>query len=183
MARKLENYLPPVMEDGLATDKAVAFGSTLAVTGLITATGGVSGAVAGAVTATTLASTGVTELSTTSKSGVRYGTTTTDLDAQSGTAAIAELLGGIYTHNSKTGAGTLTTPTGTQISAGITNVAVGYTFDCLYYNRGNQTVTLTAGASGITLYGTVAITTGKTALMRFVNTSANTWSCYCVASG
>lgn len=33
MSRKLEDYLPPVKEDGLVTDKAVTFGSTLAVTG------------------------------------------------------------------------------------------------------------------------------------------------------
>ena len=36
MPRKIENYLPPVKEDGLRTDKAVVFGSTLAVTGVVT---------------------------------------------------------------------------------------------------------------------------------------------------
>lgn len=41
--RKIEQFLPPVLEDGLNTDKAVSFGSTLAVTGAITATGGVTG--------------------------------------------------------------------------------------------------------------------------------------------
>jgi hypothetical protein len=109
-------------------------------------------------------------------------TTTTDLDSQSGTATAAQLLGGIYTHNSKTGAGTLTTPTGTQLSTAIPGVAVGYTFQCLYQNRGNQTVTLTAGASGITMKGTVAVATGLAALMTFVNTGSNTWLCYVVVS-
>jgi len=108
--------------------------------------------------------------------------TITDLDAQSGTATIAQLLGGVYTHNSKTGAGTLTTPTGAQITTGVNNAIVGTTFDCWYYNRGNQTVTLTAGASGVTLYGTVAIATTKCAIMRFVCTAANTWSVYVNAS-
>lgn len=54
MARKIENYIPVVKYDGLNTDKAVVFGSTLAVTGAITATGGVTGAVTGAVAATTI---------------------------------------------------------------------------------------------------------------------------------
>lgn len=47
MARKIENYIPVVKWDGLNTDKAVVFGSTLAVTGAITATGGIAGAVTG----------------------------------------------------------------------------------------------------------------------------------------
>ena len=43
MGQKLEDFIPVVKFDGLNTDKAVAFGSTLAVTGAITATGGVVG--------------------------------------------------------------------------------------------------------------------------------------------
>lgn len=49
MAVLLEDHLPVVKYNGLNTDKAVAMGSTLAVTGAITATGGVVGAVTGAV--------------------------------------------------------------------------------------------------------------------------------------
>lgn len=41
--------MPVVKYNGLNTDKAVAFGSTLAVTGAITATGGVAGALTGNV--------------------------------------------------------------------------------------------------------------------------------------
>lgn len=41
--RKIEQFLAPVLEDGLNTDKAVSFGSTLTVTGPITATAGVTG--------------------------------------------------------------------------------------------------------------------------------------------
>jgi len=50
MSVLLEEHLPVVKFNGLNTDKAVALGSTLAVTGAITATGGVVGAVTGAVT-------------------------------------------------------------------------------------------------------------------------------------
>lgn len=65
MSRKLEDYLPPVREDGLITDKAVSFGSTLGVTGMTTLTGGLIGGVqtltgAGAVNLTTLVTSVVT---------------------------------------------------------------------------------------------------------------------------
>jgi len=38
MSRKIEDYLPPVKEDGIITDKPVTLGSTLAVTGVATFT-------------------------------------------------------------------------------------------------------------------------------------------------
>lgn len=65
MSRKLEDYLPPVQEDGLITNKTVSFGSTLAVTGMTTLTGGLIGGVqtltgAGAVNLTTLITSVVT---------------------------------------------------------------------------------------------------------------------------
>lgn len=53
MARKLEDYLPVVKFDGLNTDKAATFGSTVSVTGAITATGGVVGGQVVPVEATT----------------------------------------------------------------------------------------------------------------------------------
>jgi hypothetical protein len=105
-----------------------------------------------------------------------------DLDAQAATATIGGLLGGFVTQNSQTGASTLTTPTGTEISAGITGVATGDSFRTAYYNRGDQTSTITAGASGVTVYGTAAIATHKSATMYFVCTGANAWSCYVVAA-
>ncbi len=100
----------------------------------------------------------------------------TAIATQNGTPTAAQLLGGYINHASTTGAGTLTTPTGTQISTAIPGVAVGAKFDCLYYNSGTQTVTITAGASGITIVGgTAAVTTGKVVKMTFINTAANTW--------
>jgi hypothetical protein len=108
--------------------------------------------------------------------------TVTDYDAQAATLTIAGLLGGIVTQNSQTGASTATTPTGTEISAGITGAATGDSFTVLYYNRGNQTSTITAGASGVTVYGTAAVPTVKTATLTFICTGANTWSCYVVLS-
>ncbi len=180
MAQKLETIIPGLY-DGIATDEAVTFGSTLAVTGAITATGGVVGsvtgtasAVAGTVAATTLSATGLVKVT----NPVVQSTVTT-IDAQNGTPTIAQLLGGVILHNSKTGAGTVTTPTGTEISDGISGVAVGSMFKTLYHNYGNQTATITAGASGVTISGgTAAVTTGKHSELTFLCTAANTWTLY-----
>lgn len=103
------------------------------------------------------------------------GATNTPIATQNGTPTIAQLLGGLITHASTTGAGTLTTPTGTAMSAGIANVAVGDSFWCVYANTGSQTVTITAGASGITLTGTAAVPSGKNAELFCICTAANTW--------
>lgn len=173
MTAKIENYLPVVKYHGLHTSKAATFGSTVGITGALTASGGVAGAVA----ATTLSASGLVTIP-----NPRVKVTVTDYDAQNATTTIAGLLGGVITQNSKTGASTAVTPTGAEISTGVSGVAVGYAFDCLYYNRGNQTSTITAGASGVTVYGTAAIATTKTALLKFVCTAANTWSCYVVAA-
>ena len=176
MSILIEDYVPVVKYEGLNTAKAVSMTSTLAVTGAITATGGVAGAVAGAVAATTLTASGLVTIP-----NPRVKVTVTDYDAQNATLTIAGLLAGVVTQNSKTGASTAVTPTGAEISTGVSGVAVGFSFDCLYYNRGDQTSTITAGASGVTVYGTAAIATLKTAILKFVCTAANTWSCYVVA--
>lgn len=105
--------------------------------------------------------------------------TITDVDAQNATPTIAQILGGIVTHNSKTGAGTVTVPTGAAMSAGVSGVAVGTTIKWLYYNRGSQTATITQAASGHTLVGgTAAVTTGKHMEIVSVCTAANTWVSY-----
>jgi hypothetical protein len=100
------------------------------------------------------------------------------IDAQNGTPTIAELLRGIVTHNSKVGGGTLTVPTGALMSAGVTDVAIGSTFEWLYYNYGNQTVTVTAADSHTLVGGTAAVTTGKHIKVTSVCTAAGTWVSY-----
>jgi hypothetical protein len=139
--------------------------------------GGASG-----TTVLTASATGQTSLCRGVRTQPIVGNLLTDYDAQAATLTIAGLLGGLVTQNSQTGASTATTPTGAEISAGITGVATGDSFYCAYYNRGNQTSTITAGASGVTVYGTAAITTTKMALLYFYCSGANTWSCYVVAS-
>jgi len=55
----IEDHLPVVKFNGLNTDKATVLGSTLAVTGAITATGGVAGTLTGAVAGTTVSASGL----------------------------------------------------------------------------------------------------------------------------
>lgn len=111
--------------------------------------------------------------------------------SQNSTPTAAQLLGGIVTQTGQTGAGTVTLPTGAVLTTaviaalGITGsvVSVGDTFECLFSNLGGgQTLTLTAGASGMTMVGTVAVGTAKNARMLFVNTGANTWNVYVTVS-
>lgn len=165
MSQKLERILPGLY-DGIATDEAVTMGSTLAVTGAITATGGV----AGAVSATTLNASGLTK----TPNPVLQQTVTV-IDAQNGTPTIAQILGGIITHNSKTGGGTVTVPTGTAMSAGVSGVAVGSTIKWTYYNYGNQTATITAADGHTLVGGTAAVTTGKHVYATSYCSAANTW--------
>jgi hypothetical protein len=151
----IENFVPVVKYHGLNTEKPVALGSTLAVAGEFTASG------------------------PTKSPNIVKQQTITDVDAQNATPTIAQILGGIVTHNSKTGAGTVTVPTGTAMSAGVSGVAIGSTIEWLYYNRGNQTATITQAASGHTLIGgTAAVTTGKHMKITSVCTAANTWVSY-----
>lgn len=97
---------------------------------------------------------------------------------QNSTPSAAQLLGGVATQTGATGAGTVTLPTGTQLSTAVPGVAVGDTFETIFANLGGgQTLTIT-GATGSTVIGTAAIGSGKNAGMLFVNTGANTWNVY-----
>lgn len=160
MAIYLEDHVPVVKYNGLNTTKAVTMESTLAVTGAVTASG--------ALTASGLTKT----------PNPVFQQTITDVDAQNATPTIAQILGGIVTHNSQTAGGTVTVPTGPTMSAGVSGVAIGSTIKWLYYNRGNQTATITA-ASGHTLVGgTAAVTTGKHMQIISVCTATDTWVSY-----
>lgn len=123
-------------------------------------------------------STGQVQLSRGALKAIINAVTLTDLGTnQSVTPTAAQLLGGALTHASTVGAGTCTLDTGTNISTAIVGVAVGDSFVCTYANTGSQTVTLT-GASGSTMVGTVIVTTGKNAIMTFINTGSNAWKVY-----
>lgn len=153
----IESFVPVVRYNGLKTEKAVSLGSTLAVTGAITATGGLN----------------ASGLTKTPNPVLQQ--TVTVIDAQNGTPTIAQILGGIIRHNSKTGGGTVTVPTGTAMSAGVSGVAVGSTIKWVYYNYGNQTATITAADGHTLVGGTAAVTTGKHIYVTSYCSAANTW--------
>jgi len=102
---------------------------------------------------------------------------------QSSTPTAAQLLGGLITQTGATGAGTVTLPSGTALSAACARTpVVGDSFDCWFINVGGaETLTIT-GATGTTVSGTVAVGSGKFAVMKFYNTGANTWNIYCIVS-
>lgn len=129
-------------------------------------------------------STGLVILGRGSAKGVITQKVITDIDAQNATPTIAQLLGGVIRHTSVTGAGTCTTPTGANISGGIAGVQTGDSFEVLYINDGNQTVTLTAGDGNVTfaLGSLVAIPTQRAAVLKFLCTGANTWYCLAAAA-
>lgn len=170
--RYIEKYVQVVRMDGLKTKLPASFGSTVTVTGALSASGGVAGPVA----ATTLTSSGTTNLKY-----PQYVGAVADYDAQAATLTVGGMAGGTVQQNSKTGASTLTTPTGAQITAAFGDVT-GTTVDVLFWNRGNQTSTVTAGDGAVSVKGTAAIATTKTALLRFVNVSTGAWNCYVVAA-
>lgn len=104
--------------------------------------------------------------------------------AQNTTPTAAQTIGGVLTQTSSTGAGTCTTPTGALISSAFPVVpTTGASFQCLYTNLGGgQTVTITAGATGVTVVGTAAVPSGKSCFMTWVCTAADTWTVYCTLS-
>ena len=167
MSRNLEQYLPYLAEEGtLRTDKPVDFDSTMNVEGAVTLQ-------------STLAVTGaVTQTGTPVMPNPVLNQTITNIDAQNATPTIAQILGGIIVHTSVTGGGTATVPTGTVMSDGVSGVAVGSTINWLYYNDGDQTVTITAATDHTLVGGTAAVTTGKHMTITSVCTAANTWVSY-----
>jgi len=101
------------------------------------------------------------------------------------TMTAAQLAGAgrvVYTMTPTTGRA-LTTPTGAELGAGFTDEAVGTSFEFTVVNAAAATyaITLTAGASGVTLVGvagmaTVAAATSATFVGYF--TATNTVSIY-----
>lgn len=108
--------------------------------------------------------------------GISEGLVVTDVDSQNATMLAADLAKGMVTHNSKTGAGTLTVDTGANLDAAFPEWQIGETMRCHYLNRGNQTVTLTAGASGTTLLSAQTIATLQGRTIFFLKTAAETYT-------
>jgi len=112
--------------------------------------------------------------------GPVFGKTLTSIGtSQSSTPTTAQLLGGIVTQTGSTGAGAVTLPTGTAISAAmpLTPVA-GDSFTCRFANLGGgQTLTIT-GDTGSTVIGTATVASATNIDLLFVNTGTNTWNVY-----
>lgn len=102
--------------------------------------------------------------------------TRVDVDSQNATLPAATLSAGLLVHTSVTGAGTLTVSTGALLDAAFPNWTIGETRWCWYVNDGNQTVTLTAGASGTTLLAAATIATLQGRQIVFLKTAAETYS-------
>lgn len=96
---------------------------------------------------------------------------------QSSTPTAAQLLGGFLTQTGSTGAGAVTLPTGTALSAACPRTpATGDCFECVFANLGGgQTLTIT-GATGTTVVSGGAIATAKSAVLKFICTGSNAWS-------
>jgi hypothetical protein len=101
----------------------------------------------------------------------------------------AELFNGIFIQTPSAAATTCTTPTGAQISAGLgADLAVGDSFMFTLINAGGTTaydVTLTAGATGVTITGSAIIAPAaddpaevSAGTWIFVNTASDTWIAY-----
>jgi hypothetical protein len=94
------------------------------------------------------------------------------------TLTAADFASGIISATSS-GNYAITTPTGAQIDAILTNAKVGSSFD-LSVTHGSATnvITLTAGASGVTIVGLATVTGITSGTWTFRKTAANTWSAY-----
>lgn len=110
-------------------------------------------------------------------------TTTALGTTQNSTPTAAQLIGGNVTQTSAVGAGTVTLPTGAVLSTAVTGVAAGTSFSTRFTNLGGGfNLTITPGASGITVVGTAAIPSGRSAILQFINTAADTWIVYVTVS-
>lgn len=154
MTQNIEDYVPVVKYHGFNTAKDVTLSGTNTISGATTFSG------------------------LTKQPNTVLQQTITDIDSQNSTPTIAQILGGVIVHTSVTGAGTATLPTGTAMSTGVSGVAIGSTIKWLYYNDGNQTVTITADDGHTIVGGTAAVTTGKHMVVTSVCTAANTWVSY-----
>ena len=112
-------------------------------------------------------------------------TTVTTLAASGAqTATTARLLGGVMV-STATAAFALTTATGAEICAALDAVGqnfVGISFEFSIVNLGTSTfhITLTAGATGVTVSGDAIVEAGTSSSFRAVVTAANTVVIYSI---
>ena len=94
------------------------------------------------------------------------------------TLTAADFAAGIISATSS-GSYALTTPTGAQMDAAFTNAKVGSSFDLsLTHGSATNVITLTAGASGVTIVGLATVTGITSGTWSFRKTGAGTWSAY-----
>jgi hypothetical protein len=112
---------------------------------------------------------------------VDFNTVTTVSATGATTITAAQLLGGLIVYSGN-GAATFTFPTGTQITTALPGSVAGNCFDCTFKNTGNNTLTVAAGASGMTMFAgdTLTQVTVTVRTWRFVCTSANNWTVYSI---
>lgn len=102
--------------------------------------------------------------------------------AQNSTPTASQLITGVFTQTSATGAGTVTLPTGTQISSVVPGAETGMFFSTVFANLGGGYALTITGATGSTVLGTAAVPSGKNATLTFICSGTNTWDVYCVVS-
>lgn len=148
MARLLEQYLPPVNEDGIITAKAVSFQSTLAVTGATTLSGATTVSSTLNVTGTptfTLAPVGPIKNVTTNSAAV--GATVVLTIAQSG---------GVFLNVSTSGSPSWTLPvgvSGTNFCFITANTTTGFTV-----TNATQVIHFKTSSTGTALTSTTTLT-------------------------
>lgn len=103
------------------------------------------------------------------------------------TATVAQLVAGLISMTPTTGRA-ITTPTGAEMDAGVAfaDVPATFGFDFSVQNRAafaatDDIITLTAGATGMTVTGSATVAPGVTARFRAVRTAASTWIIYKIA--
>jgi len=102
-------------------------------------------------------------------------------DAATTQSAATLLAGGPVVYTMTPGAArALTTPTGAQLGAAVADEAVGTSFEFSVVNLAGAThaITLTAGASGVTLVGSAVVAAASSASFVGVFTAADTVSIY-----
>lgn len=94
------------------------------------------------------------------------------------TLTAADFAAGIISATSS-GSYALTTPTGAQMDAAFTNAKVGSSFDLsLTHGSAINVITLTAGATDVTIVGLATVTGVTSGTWTFRKTGVATWSAY-----